>query len=73
MTSRERQVDISLKAIVLIVYALLLSGGLMYGVWRMLRWLDTEDHGQDHGIGLGQDPGPEQGGSAHRDKNDRRE
>jgi hypothetical protein len=40
----------------------------MYGIWRLLRKLDTEDHGQDHGEGLAQEPGPEQRSNQSRDK-----
>jgi hypothetical protein len=42
----------------------------MYGVWRLLRWLDTEDHGQNYGEGLSQEPGLEQGENSSRGEND---
>ena len=41
-----------IKAIILIVFALIVSLGLMFAVWKMIGKLETDDHehhGDDHG------------------------
>jgi hypothetical protein len=45
---REGKVKISLKAIILIAFALIISVALMIAVWKIIGKLDSDDKGDDN-------------------------